>query len=489
MLTRIFPVLLLIILSSFLPPRSAAESPTEAERAARLIEQLGSPQFTERETAMRALDEIGLPALEALRKATASADGEIARRAKELVERLERRRETAKALEATRLRLVYKDTPLPEAVADFAKKSGLPVQIDPKEHVRLSPRRLTLDTGEVTLWEAYDLFCEKAGLKEAQPAPGPAEALNSYHAYNNLRILGYANPYGVADVSGKLVLAEGRQAALPTHLAGSLRIRALPDRGAVAGVSRLEDEVLLPLEAAPAPGLEIQEFVSLRITKAVDDRGQSLTQPGAYLGAESAMVNARDVVVFIDGAFAGQEQSGPRRHRYPVVLKRAGQPSHSLRELQGTLAAIVLTPPQPLLSVDNVLKSAGQTVQDGDGSSLKVLDVKNDHGKVTLKVELQLPPDEHATDPQVMAKRIFIAKQFGANHPLVAPPRDMNLVDARGQAIIPQGVRPLGSKGDTQTMELTYLLQKDQQPEKLICTGRRRVLIEVPFALKDVPLP
>jgi hypothetical protein len=36
---------------------------------------------------------------------------------------------------------------------------------------------------------------------------------------------------------------------------------------------------------------------------------------------------------------------------------------------------------------------------------------------------------------------------------------------------------------------LTYKLAKGQQPSKLVRTGRRNTFIDVPFALKDLPLP
>jgi ferric-dicitrate binding protein FerR (iron transport regulator) len=145
MRTRI-PCLLLAV-PWFCLSAAAAEPPSDAARIAALIEQLGSPQFAEREAATQLLDQSGLPALAALRRATHDKDGEIVRRAKELVERLERRQKTAQALEALRLRLVYKDAPLSEVVADFARKTGLPVQLDPKEQARLGQRRLTLVDG------------------------------------------------------------------------------------------------------------------------------------------------------------------------------------------------------------------------------------------------------------------------------------------------------------------------------------------------------
>jgi hypothetical protein len=51
----------------------------------KLVKQLGSPRFAEREAAMKRLEAIGAPAAEALRKAAAGPDAEIRRRAERLL--------------------------------------------------------------------------------------------------------------------------------------------------------------------------------------------------------------------------------------------------------------------------------------------------------------------------------------------------------------------------------------------------------------------
>src|SRR5947209_7359700 len=145
----------------------AAEN-AEAARVAKLVEQLGSGDFGEREKASQELDDIGAPAVEPLHKAVASEDAEVRRRADDLVRKIEKRTASARILTPTRVHLVYKDTPLPEAVADFKKKSGYGVVLhDPKG--KLAGRKVTLDTGETTFWHAVDLFCREAGVHQAGP--------------------------------------------------------------------------------------------------------------------------------------------------------------------------------------------------------------------------------------------------------------------------------------------------------------------------------
>jgi hypothetical protein len=121
-----------------------------------------------RQKATAALEAIGLPALEALRKAAVGDDAEVKRRAGDLVGKLEKKAEAARVLAPKKVHLVCKDTPLSEAVADFARKSGYAIKLHDPEN-KLKDRTVTLDTGETRFWHALDLFCQKAGLSEARP--------------------------------------------------------------------------------------------------------------------------------------------------------------------------------------------------------------------------------------------------------------------------------------------------------------------------------
>src|SRR5262245_20378323 len=140
----------------------------DADKIDKLIDQLGSGSFQEREAATKALDAIGVPALEKLRKATQSDDIEVKRRATDLVQRIAKRAEVSRLLTPKRVHLVYKDRQLKEAVEDFKKKSGYDIALNDPEN-KLADRRVTLDTGDVSFWEAFDQFCDKAGLMQISP--------------------------------------------------------------------------------------------------------------------------------------------------------------------------------------------------------------------------------------------------------------------------------------------------------------------------------
>jgi len=150
-----------------------------ADQIDRLIEQLSSENFADREKARKELDRIGAPALDALRRAARNGDAEQKTRAADLVKTIEARVDTANLLAPKRLRLVYNDTPLAEAVADFRRRSGYDIVLSDPEG-KLKNRTVTLDTGEVTFWRALAEFCQRAGVVEVSPTarlPGIAPPL------------------------------------------------------------------------------------------------------------------------------------------------------------------------------------------------------------------------------------------------------------------------------------------------------------------------
>jgi hypothetical protein len=74
--------------------RGEPDKETEAQRIARLIQQLGDDEFEKREAASQALEAIGEPARAALRKAAASSDdAEVQKRAEKVIAALRVRAE------------------------------------------------------------------------------------------------------------------------------------------------------------------------------------------------------------------------------------------------------------------------------------------------------------------------------------------------------------------------------------------------------------
>jgi hypothetical protein len=556
----LLPVLLLGVglLTPALVRVPAAET-AGAARVAKLVEQLGSGDFGEREKASKELDDIGAPALEALHRAASSEDAEVRRRAEELVRKIEKRTASARILAPTRVHLVYRDTPLPEAVADFKKKSGYDIALhDPRG--KLADRKITLDTGETTFWHALDLFCREAGLRQAGPqnlvaaagpglpgafppnqpqfgggrgrgrpqaAPQPALPGAAQPAARARRI-GGGMPAG--QVPGQITLIEGRPRALPTDDTCAVRIRAVDGAGGQAP----EGQALLSLEIAPEPKLQWQQLVSVRIVRATDDQGQELSQVGDATVAPALGVIGGGRVLRGAVALAQPAVGGPPvlwNGPYPqtlVHLKKGERPAKSLKEVAGLLDVQVLTESRPLLTADNVLAAAGKSFKGKEGGSITVNEVlKGKDGQVTIRYQVQPPPDVLPAGNPVPGARRAAALPMQAFPAVVGGPvqvqmqvqiiqaqiqlqrqaqvqvimrpggamtanNGVRLVDQKGEALPTSTTVNLRQKGAAlePEYELVYRPQKGRgEPARLVFYGRKSAAIDIPFTLKNVPLP
>jgi hypothetical protein len=492
------------------PDLSAQTVPAkdEASRLARLIDRLGSDDFREREEAAHDLDQIGPRALEALRKAAGCNDAEIRRRAAGLVAVIGRREETKRALEPKQVRLSFRDTPLPDAVDDFARRTGYTIALA-EGREKFAGRKVTLDTGVVPFWEAFDQFCQKAGVVEPAllppdarkpDTPGQGVAQPQAQLWLGGRAAYYTPQPAVPDTS-RLTLADGKTPVLPTALAGSLRIRALPPGTPLSGQTPGEGDKLIPLEVTPEPGLGWHGVLGLRVTRAIDDQGRKVVQPIPYVGVAADEFTDFNAVAIWGGMPydpAPVNDGNPRA--IPVCLHLGGHSAKTIRELHGLVTVQVQTPLQPLLTVDNVLQSAGQAVSGEHGGLLKVGEVtRAKNGQIHLKVHLEPPPQEGDPVNDLMpggrARRINRALVMWRMAQMPQEVHDLRLLDARGQpwqrvddTVHPNGVI-VGAVGAAQDYEPTFRPAPGQaEPARLVYMGRRTLILEVPFTLRDVPL-
>jgi hypothetical protein len=377
------PALLLGLgLAGLALPLPAAAPPSDPGATARLVAQLGSAEYAEREAATEALAAIGEVALPALRKAAASPDMEVRMRAGRLLAQIERQAEQARILAPRRVHLAYKNVAVAEAVADLRAKSGYHVVL----HVlgnTLRDRKVTLDTGgPVPFWEALDLFCAKAGLAEGQPTAFPVGGPPSSTVRRLPAVppggrvggrrgigVGPGGPGGglpfVQQAPGQITLVDQKLVLGPTDARTAVRIRA-------AGGMARGREVLLTLQVTPEPKLRWQQLLAVKITKAVDDKGQSLREPmpavpGTGVGAPGipggpGAPGGPPVAVW--GGKPGYyppQQAGLQHVSVTAQLVRGAAPAKALKELSGVVSAEVLSEPEVLLVADDVLKAKGKT--------------------------------------------------------------------------------------------------------------------------------
>jgi hypothetical protein len=529
-----------------------ADSQAPDSRIGTLIKQLGSDRFNEREKARHALEKIGEAALPALRQATKSPDLETSRRATELVRLLEERLTTAKMLAAKRVHLKLKELPVLDAVAHLEKQSGYKIQVYGKP----DDRKITLDTGETTFWQALDQLCLRAGLVEMLPTtqdpglvpPRPPFGVPGLPAKpalpgGILPVVPPAGPQkgpmlqvqGVAGAQvqppfrlpwapgmkrpvdfgsfnpsmgnqGAIMLTPGKADLLPTSYAGSVRIRMVGRRRSRPG------ELRLSLDVAAEPRL--QNFSldgALGIETALDDRGEKLARvsdpttqkPGAILNMPNMPGPA--AAMWMGG---GQPMMSVRQAS--VRLNLGDREVKSLKELKGTLTAKALAATEALITVENVLASAGKTVKGASGGAIQVHSVeKTGTGDYELRVRLENLPGGTAPMRMIAGGGAMqfqqIQIQIGGNVRGRGGPwivgggfsganRMPTLVDKDGKAYQLAGMPSmrLSANNGQVSQEATLLFRAhDGQgaPDRLVYTGQRTVSFSVPFRFGDVLLP
>jgi len=510
------------VVTFFSFPSGAAEKP-DREEIAKLVEQLGNGSFAEREKATEMLDAIGGPALEPLRKAIKEGDAEVQRRGEELIKKIEKRVEADNVLKSKTISLKFKETPLNEAVDTINKKTGYSIQLhDPQR--KLVDRKVTLEIGETTFWQALDQFCEKAGLVEGNPqdlatqpisaakggpgsAPAPPAAMRVYRTSGGVP----------APSTNQIVLVDGTPRNDGTFYAGAVRIRPLPAGTQIPGVPRQEGELELPLQISPEPKLVWHGIARVRIDKAVDDFNQELVQETPQNDP-----NGDGTVEFMNAGGVIMKGS-TRRMSYPgfpgagstqtgVRFKKGNKSSKSLREVKGVLAVVAQAEAQTLLTVDKVIKaSADDVFEFGDGGKVKVLKVaKNDEGQVDLQVELTVPTGVIPAGTPIRIGRAMrggggpafeTVKVSQANSPANGSAKaatnggygGLNLLDDKGQAIPcvanSATFERLPDRTMRQVLAISFKGTKDQADvAKLVFNGSRQVTIEIPFELKNIPI-
>ncbi len=408
---------------------------------------------------------------------------------------------------------------------------------------------MTLDTGLVTFWQALGQFCDKANLVEVTASPAPAgggaggmgmPGMPGMPGRPGGALPKMAPPGGGAGLpkapapppvapaaagrpgmggglggpagwfssgsSAQILLADGKPGRLPTDDTTAIRHRILKIAD-VVGKAR-EGEILLALEVALEPKLRWQQLVGVKVGKATDDRGQQLEQmapaaggaplgavrpplpaPGPGGGGAGGMAPPRAVPGMPGrGGFEAPRgrNSDSRSHLAAIRLKKPAKASTTLQELSGTVTARVLGEALPLLRVPDVLEAAGKTVKGTAGGSIRVLAVNKERdGRGSLRLEVELPGGPVA----VIAgggDRVLLEDFHAAD----SRQNELSLVDRDGNRVRPLTLRLLSKGPRNFELHLSYLVGAGQPaPSKLVLSESKSVRVDLPFTLKNVPLP
>jgi hypothetical protein len=447
-----------------------------------LIGQLGSQKFGERRAAARALDRLGPAALPALRLAARSDDPEVSRRARALIKSINKRVERDRLLAATRVRLVYKDTPVPQAVADFAKKTGFAIRLGYDERT-LADRKITLDTGDTSFWQAFDQFCAGSRLVERGLA---LVTTNTKAVHLDLLNQAKADP--------ALVLYDVKPPGSATYYFLGMRIRAFPASVPLDGLHKAEGEKVIVLEASLEPRTRLHKLIDVSIGKATSEQGRGAAVLTTLLHDS---LNSNTMGRYMrepHPRYLAQLETGMHEGNFRRVLLRVHGASR-LSELEGVLLAEVEKPVGAIATVKDILKVNNQSFELPDSGLLTITEAKREkNGEVRVEIQVQFPMrginGVRVINGLWQVRRPFSCewKTLGLN------PSQIKLLDSRDRAFRQartqsRGVT-FGGGGLSQRLTLIYQPMDGQAgAAKLLCYGVGTAVVEVPFTLKNVILP
>jgi hypothetical protein len=292
-------------------------------------------------------------------------------------------------------------------------------------------------------------------------------------------------------------LIDGQGLSLPTTIFGGVRLRAVAPPGALKRpltmpAPQLPECVGFLLEATAEPKMAWHSLVSLRITHALDDRGQKLIQPKPYLleRVPDPLFGGEGIGIWTDDTSLGIHDMTEYRHL--VAMLGCGQErSQQLSEVAGTVTAQLLAN-RPLLVVDDVLTTAGKEFSGPSGVALSIHEVKQEGKRLTISLMAS-----NKTGAAWLKQGVLV--RTDARGDMIVDPTlgltSFALNDSTGKElplVHCEHVRTPNNQGDPclwAGYELEFLLADAQsQPGTLCYKGMCVVTVDVPFELRDVPL-
>jgi hypothetical protein len=384
-----------------------------------LVRQLGSSSYAEREAAQQELERRGEAAAAALAAAAHGPDLEVCRRCWALLKKLDEGRLRAEVFKPRPIRLHYSQAPLPEVLKAIALRTGLRI-----EATGVAGRTVSVDTGEVPFWQAWDRFCDAAGLCEPAPADG-------------------AGPLPVLRVA-----AGSPSARLPVDFDGPLRVRVRPvTLGAAPLLSALAGgPVGGVVEVWADPHLDLLGIDEVRVTRGRDHAGLALPLPSPVV----LRPLPESPPLFTD---AGLSRSALGRAGRLVPLRLAGlAPLLPPRELAGVVTARLLIR-GACVTVPEPRSAAGKTFAGAGATTLTVLAAEtSEDGDLVLTLRLDGLADAepggllHRPRPGLVVVRDAVGAAL----------EGLELHDAQGRPLPRERLERLGGDGPSVRCRVTF---------------------------------
>ncbi len=481
-----------------------AQAPTpEPARIEALVRKLGSSSYAQREEARRELQAIGTPALDQVRKLSKSTDAEISRRVAELIRGFEEQLLTKQVLAPKEVHLKLKDASVQQAVAELANISGYPIQLQ-GDLTKVTNKKITLDTGKISFWQAFDQLCTQAGLMErvdqASLAQGVADTNRVLGGRGGIRrIQQFPPPY--PGLTGPIIVTNRNDEKSMVSHAGAVRTELRISRDAAA------KELSLLFILSVEPRLQNSAVVgSPVLEKILDERSQKLSVALEHPKANVKTPLHADEMMDMPIPMMSQ----PGRRVAQIRVKEGPDAARQLNELTGKLALQVDLQNELLARIDNLLSAAGKSATGANGGTMKVNSITK---RPSGEVEVQVSIDNMSPNP--FGGNIIVNGNGGV---II---RGNVVINGGGMVIGPNGVRinGTGNNGDlpdlldakgqkfrvanllndsfnfvngstTRNATIVFAPNPGQvEPRELVLLGTRNYTISVPFRFEKIQIP
>lgn len=418
---------------------SSLRKPLPAEQVQPLIDALGSKDYKTRERASKdllAADDRVLPHLEEAMNTTDSP--EVQRRLEVIVERMKQDR----ALRASRVSVHAKGLSAKTVLKDVCRQAGYSLTGEVGDAAKV-----TLDLDDVPFWEAVEKVCDPLGLTIDLNGGGEERtALNVY----------------AADVTNPLTSVSGPFKFVATNIGSSksIQLSGLPRRG---GGNPANEYISMSAQVFAEPKLPIVALGPARLTKAVDDKGESLTEPQDGQPTTSApLTNV--------GYYRTFSQS------LSFNLARGHKDATTAKEVRGVVPMLLLVDVKAELEIDDILTVKKKKFA-ARSCDLEVVEVTEANGVVSAKL--------------VFTPRV--QPEDGDNYSWWSTlPQRVVLADDKGVRFVNAGTTDEQQTAAAVTCTLQFTPPADRKklkPATLMLTYWVTVQQDVEFVFKNVPLP
>lgn len=337
-----------------------------------LVPRLGAPRYADREKATTTLERLGRRALPALRSARELKDPEIRSRAAALVTRIE----GAMLTQPTSISLQFQNAPLADVVKSVGEQSGVKLALVPESAPNWVSRRVTLhESGSLPFWKAIDRLCDAAhlqyhhGMNATQVGREPVFPLFEGGSRQTFPVSD-SGPFRVSIVG----LHYQRDVSFPPA-PQTARNGPAPAQGAKPNAV-FNEQFYAQIQVAGEPRLALSQSGALRISEALDDKGQHLVNPAA--AASPISHRASGYFGFTTGSVI----------QLQAAMNRPARPGATIRRMKGVVPVLVSTrKPNPLI-VD--LASATGRTYHNDDVALTVHEIRTEANQRPPRIEVTI---------------------------------------------------------------------------------------------------